>query len=296
MKPRITAAALCALAGFVAPAVAQPLISEIMFDPIAERGCEYVEIVNPSDSTIPLRDWRIVDGSGRTQATFPKAASIAPGGYVVIAADTLVFAQFPWLVDSASVIIAGKASFGLNSDGDAVVLADRKGIVVDSLWYLPAWHRPDIDDASGTALERASLSAPSTDGRNWSSSTGRNGGTPGGRNSVALPIRVAVAELAIEPETVSPDADGVDDVARISYRLPTRTARISVTVHDRHGRLLERLANAEASGPEGELVWRAFDHHGMPLPPEIYVIRIEAYDALGVGLVSARSGVVVARR
>jgi hypothetical protein len=34
----------------------------------------------------------------------------------------------------------------------------------------------------------------------------------------------------------------------------------------------------------------------MPLAPEIYIIRLEAYDAGGVGLVAKQTGVVVARR
>ncbi|MBC8146084.1 MAG: lamin tail domain-containing protein [bacterium] len=277
-------------------ALSQITITEIMFDPIKDRGCEYVEIYNPTDDEVGLRFWRIVDATGRTQATFPKSAEIAPHSYLVIAADTLIIDQFPWLTDSSNIIVLGKSGFGLNSDGDAVVLADRNGIAIDRLAYDADWHRPDLDSRDGTSLERASLSAPSVDARNWSSSVGRNGGTPGAINSIALPPRVVDADIDIHPATVSPDADGFEDVTRISYRLPTRTARITMTLHDRHGRLLARLINNELSGADGELVWNAFDVHGMPLAPDVYLIRIEAYDAPGIGLVSAQTGVVVARR
>ena len=57
------------------------------------------------------------------------------------------------------------------------------------------------------------------------------------------------------------------------------------------------LGEARAALDAGEdaraarvIVW------GMPLAPDIYVIRIEAYDATGIGLVTAHRGVVVARR
>lgn len=290
-------AIVCTL-GFAAPvtALAQIQITEIMYDPVKDFGCEYVELYNASDVDVALRSWRIVDGTAHTQATLPRTASIASRSYLVIAADTLILRQFPWLADSANLIVIGRSGLGLNSGGDAVVVINRFGDVVDSLWYDPQWHRPDLDDRDGTSLERASPGAPSTDARNWSSSVGRNGGTPGARNSIAIAPHVVEAEIDITPITVSPDADGFEDVTRISYHLPTQTARINITLHDRHGRLVARIVNNEFTGADGEVVWNAFDAHGMPLPPDVYVVRIEAYDATGIGLVTAQHGVVVARR
>jgi hypothetical protein len=275
---------------------AQVLITEIMFDPVAGRGCEYVEIFNSSEAAVGLRNWRIVDATGKTQATLPRAASIGGGRYLVIAADSLIFQQFPWLVDSVNVLVLGRASLGLNATDDAVVLFDAARRTVDSLTYDADWHLPELDDPGGTSLERASLSAPSTSARNWSSCVARNGGTPGATNSIALGPHVADAEIDVDPPTVSPDADGYQDVTRISYRLPSRTARINMTVLDRHGRLIDRIVNNELSGPRGEVIWNGYDPNGMPLAPEIYIVRIEAFDPSGVGLVTAQTGIVVARR
>jgi hypothetical protein len=286
--------AACALAQ--TPLCAQILITEIMYDPVTDRGTEYVELHNPTAAPVSLRNWRIYDATGKAQALLPRSATIAAGGYLVIAADTLLLTQFPWLADSPSVKILGRSSLGLNSSGDEVVLRDASGRTIDSVPYLPLWHRPDLDDATGTSLERASMSAPSGDARTWSSSVGTNGGTPGAPNSIELEPRVADAEIAVEPGTISPDADGFQDVTRISYRLPTRTARVTISLHDRQGRLIDRIVNNEASGPEGEIIWRGYDPHGMPLPPEIYVLLIEAYDPVGIALTAARTGVVVARR
>lgn len=290
--------ALCLVACAFVPvaARAQILITEIMFDPAGGHGSEYVELYNPTSATISLRNWKLYDATGKAQATLARSSSIEPGAYLAIAADSLFFVQFPSLLDSPSVRILGRSSLGLNSSGDDVVLRDAAGATIDSVSYLPAWHRPDLDDADGTSLERASPSAPSTDARSWSSSVARSGGTPGAPNSIGLTPRVASAEIAVEPATISPDADGFQDVVRISWRLPLRTARVMITLHDRHGRLIDRIVNNEPSGPEGEVIWRGYDPRGMPLPPEIYVVGIEAYDPVGIALVAARTGVVVARR
>ena len=289
----IATIAACAIASRLQ---AQVRITEIMFDPIKGLGCEYVELFNATSTAVSLRGWRIVDGSGKTQATLPRAAVVDAQAFVVLAADSLVLVQFPWLRDSSNVIVLNRSSLGLNASGDAVVVVDRAGVTVDSTWFDDDWHRPDLDARDGTSLERASLSAPSTSADNWSTSAGRNGGTPGAVNSIALPVRVSEAQITIDPLTVSPDGDGIDDVTRISYRLPARTARIMMTLHDRHGRLLERLVNNELVASAGEYIWNGYDRHGMPRAPGIYVVRIEAYDAGGTGIVSARSGVIVARR
>lgn len=296
---RVIAPVACAIVACMLaaePIGAQVLITEIMYDPVSDRGSEYVELHNAGIATVSLRNWKIVDATGKTQATLARSASIAPGAYLVIAADSLLYEQFPALRDSDCVRILGRSSLGLNSSGDEVVLRDASGTTVDSVPYLPTWHRPDLDDADGTSLERASMSAASADARTWSSSVARSGGTPGAASSIALEPRVAQAELAVEPPTVSPDADGFQDVTRISWRLPMRTARVMLTLHDRQGRLIDRIVNNELGGAEGEVVWRGYDPHGMPLAPEIYVLRIEAYDPVGIALATARAGIVVARR
>jgi hypothetical protein len=191
-----------------APICAQLVVTEIMFDPVTTHGCEYVEVFNPTERSIALRDWRIVDATGKTQATIAKSISVAPHRYLVIAADTNIYRQFDELRDSTNVVVLGRSSLGLNADRDVLVLFDRDDAAVDSVAYTADLHRPDIDERRGTSLERISLTAASTDQRNWTSSAGRNGGTPARENSVAIEPRAITAELDVVPNTVSPDGDG----------------------------------------------------------------------------------------
>ncbi len=275
-------------------------ITEIMFDPVDIAGkttAEYVEIHNPGESAVPIGNWRLIDETGTVRGTIPSnSPPVQPGAYVVVAADSSIYLRFPALRDSLNVVVIGRAGFSLNADGDEVVLRDAEGRSVDSVPYRAEWHWEELDDTKGISLERISRSASSIDGRNWSSSLERLGGTPGRRNSRMIPASNSQARLRIEPETLSPDGDGFQDFIRIGYRLPVSRSRITVTLYDRLGRRAARIANNEPAGAEGELIWNGEGENGRPLEPGIYVIRLEAYDQGGIGIASAQAAVVVARK
>jgi hypothetical protein len=276
------------------------VINEIMFDPLPVEGApgaEYIELYNRNGIAIRIGGWRILDATRKPQGTIPAdAPPIPPKGYCAIASDSAIFRRFPSLAGSAAVIVLGVTSLGLNADGDDVVLRNNSGVTVDSLHYLDDWHRREIGETKGLALERISESGASTDRRNWSTSAGQGGGTPGSRNSVAIPPSEADARLAIEPATVSPDGDGFEDFTRIAYHLPARTARIVADVHDRWGRRVRRIASNEPASAAGELIWDGRDDDGIPLEPGIYLVTIEAYDDGGGGSSTARGTVVVAKK
>jgi hypothetical protein len=63
-----------------------------------------------------------------------------------------------------------------NTTPDAVVLFDSRGVVMDSVWYTPAW-----GGANGKSLERIDYDFSSTDSANWRSSSP----TPGVENNAA---------------------------------------------------------------------------------------------------------------
>ncbi len=276
------------------------VITEIMFDPLpvgTRSGAEYVELCNTNTIAINVAGWKLYDATGKAQATFPAhTPAIAPGERLLVASDSLIFARFPALRDSANVVLIGVPSFGLNADGDEVVVRNRNGLVVDSLRYQSGWHRRDMGEMKGIALERVSIAGRSADQRNWSSSAAPLGGTPGAINSVEIPPSSSQAVLAVEPRMVSPDGDGHEDFTRISYRLPVTNARIVAAVFDRAGRMVRRLASNEPAAAEGELIWDGRDQEMRSLAPGIYLVRLEAYDDNGTGLFTAQGTVIVARR
>jgi hypothetical protein len=269
------------------------VISEIMFDPLT-GGAEYVELHNRSDHPLSLTGWKIYDATGKAQVTL-KRGSIAPHGYLLVASDSAIYRRFPYLADSTNIVLAGVSTLSLNSDKDIVTLRDAEGEMIDEVGYLDDWHRRELGEMKGIALERISMSGASNDSRNWSSSAAPLGGTPGARNSLELPVTVSDAILTTSSPTLSPDGDGHEDFTRLSYRLPTATSRIVVTAHDRYGRPVRRIANNEPAAASGEVIWDGRDDDGRPLEPGIYLVHLEAYHD-GSGLVSAKATIVIARR
>ncbi len=274
------------------------VFSEIMFDPIALNGvagAEYVEVYNMMDRPIPLGGWRIVEGSGTEREIPDGSPLLLPGFYGLIASDSAIYLRYPYLQDSSNVVILGE-DLGLNNSSDELILLNPKGQTIDRVGYTNEWHWDELVDTRGVSLERIALDGRSNDRRNWSSSVGQDGGTPGARNSRSLPVTTGSAELAVQPRTISPDGDGFEDFVRVTYRLPANTSRTVVEIFDRHGRRVARPINNQPSAAEGGFLWDGRDEDGNILPIGIYVLRIESYDREGAGLRSAQTTIVVARR
>jgi hypothetical protein len=109
----------------------------------------------------------------------------------------------------------------------------------------------------------------------------------GAIRSEALPVQVeradvtvpSVDNLAVYPPTISPNFDGVDDVAQISYRL-TKQARVYAYVQSVDGTRLP-LGPRELQAPgEYRLEWDG-TRNEVPLPDGSYQIVVEASDNAG---------------
>ncbi len=276
------------------------VLNEIMFDPLPfdeESGAEYVELYNLNDRPVRIDGWTVLDATARVQGTVPAGAPLlGPHGYVALASDSSIYARFPALRDSGNVVLLDRTSLGLNGDEDDVVIRSVRGATVDSVRYRSGWHRTTLGETRGFSLERISAGSGTNDRRNWSTSADPLGGTPAARNSLEIPPTTTSAELVASPETVSPDGDGFEDFIRASWRLPTRTARITAFVYDRNGRVVRRLANNEPAAAEGEVIWDGRDDEGRTPGIGPYIIRVEAYDDAGGGVSAAQAVVVVAKR
>ncbi|MBP9212067.1 MAG: lamin tail domain-containing protein, partial [Bacteroidetes bacterium] len=149
------------------------LINEFMYTPAAGMP-EWVELVNPGDDTLALAGWRLSD-AGSTKALLSGNGSIDPQGYGIVTTDTNTFRSF---FDIAVPLF--QASFSaLNNSGDAVVLYDRYGAMIDSLSYRSTW-----GGGTGRSLERIDTAFRSADSATWSASRHPEGSTPGEVNSV----------------------------------------------------------------------------------------------------------------
>ncbi|MBU1146425.1 lamin tail domain-containing protein [Patescibacteria group bacterium] len=114
------------------------LINEFIADP-ADGDVEWIEFYNPGDAQIDLAKWAVEDG-GETATTL--SGSIGPLGFFVLE----------------------KPKGILNNTGDAIILKDPAGIIIDKITY-GNWDDGDTGDNAPTASDPNSV-ARKTDGEN----------------------------------------------------------------------------------------------------------------------------------
>lgn len=144
------------------------IINEIMYN-TDERDEEWIEIFNPGDFGINLKNWTIGDAK--------KA--------IVIAEEDL------WMSPSSFVILGHKEILSpgqtieinlpeYNNSTDQVVLKDFAGNIIDSLKYQNSWGGERL-----VSLERIRFEGPSTLAENWAACIDSSGHTAGTQNSVS---------------------------------------------------------------------------------------------------------------
>ncbi len=272
------------------------VINEVMYQPIADRysskpdQSEYVELFNRTNLALQADGLYLHDQPDKNQVaqkripTGTDNTSLLPGEYAVIYPDTSSTLNESRLFNSFSLPIHDQKSFfqvnrmtlGLSTSGDAFYLSNDQGISIDSLFYTPSWHNPNIADVRGISLERISPENPSNQPANWTSSTHVEGGTPGYRNSVQPQNEPEInTGLTLTPNPFSPNGDGKHDHLFIHYELDEPDFLIQAKVFDRNGRLVRTLVEGERAGRKGKLIWDGRTDRGNMNRVGIYIIHIK---------------------
>lgn len=292
------------------------IINEIMYQPISGRyndfpdQSEYIEIFNRRNHAINLEGFYIhdkPDKDGQVAAIFPvstQSAWIPGGGYAVMHGDpdpvfgNTRLARFFALESDVRIFRADRSTLSLSTQGDTIHLADANGVTIDSVYYEPGWHNPNLIDVRGIALERINPFGPSNDPENWGSSVVEKGGTPMGPNSLfATPETFPDQDdIVLEPNPFSPDGDGVDDNLFINYKLNHPDYLLRVRIFDRYGRLVRTLADGKPAGLEGTLIWDGRRDNGMENRIGIYVVYFEAFNSAAGRNRTIKKTVVLARQ
>ena len=167
-------------------ACAAVVINEIHYHPKDKTSpSEFIELLNTGTAEVSLAGWKFDTG---VKFTFPEGTKIAPGGFVVIVKNRDGF----------------KAAFGkdavgawkgkLKNDGEALVLRDEKGAVVDQVRFGTGFPWPTAADGEGASLELVNPAMDRLAGSSWRSSGFVPGKaevgkpTPGERNSTASDV------------------------------------------------------------------------------------------------------------
>jgi Lamin Tail Domain/CotH kinase protein len=154
------------------------VINEIMFNPISgSSDDEYVELYNRGSQPVNLTEWEFVTG---ISYLFPTNASIAPGGYVVVARNpTNLFAIYTNLNSNNTY---GPYSGTLANGGERISLAaadydvvdgtnERLAVVVSDLVYGDGGKWGFWSDGQGSSLELIDPDADVRHPSNWADSS-----------------------------------------------------------------------------------------------------------------------------
>ncbi|MBT8379091.1 MAG: lamin tail domain-containing protein [Ignavibacteria bacterium] len=149
------------------------VFNEIMYRPSAGEP-EWVELYNRTSSPLNLKKWKLNDAASSITIT-TNDIFIPANAFIVLTADSSIINFYN--VPSEIIDLNLPA---LNNTGDAVVIKDSLGILIDSLFYLPVWG----GNEEGRSLERISVDNSSTDSTNWGTSENPFKATPGKINSL----------------------------------------------------------------------------------------------------------------
>ncbi len=153
------------------------IVTEVMADPQPVIGLpefEYIEIHNRSAQSVNLSGWTISDA---TSPVMLPETQLLPDTYLL-------------LCEPGSAVQYGIANTleidlpALNNNGDAVVLKNESGMIIDSIYYTRDWYGDPDKAEGGWSLERKNLVVHCPGQSNWSASNHNKGGTPGVLNSV----------------------------------------------------------------------------------------------------------------
>lgn len=261
------------------------VINEVLFNP-RPYGTDYVEIYNRSKKIIDTKNIFIANRNSSGAVSSINALSnesnlFFPGDFLVITTDAAaVKREYVALNPDAFTEPGSMPSF--NDDEGDVVLLNAQGKIIDELEYSAKWHFPLIDNAEGVALERISYEAPTQNPDNWhSAATSAGYGTPSYQNSQHGAGDNFKGTITVSPGIISPDNDGQDDYATISYSFPSPGFMADITVYDEAGRVVRYLQQSALCGISGNYRWDGLGEKNRKLSQGIYIVLTEVFNTSG---------------
>ncbi|NNG26472.1 MAG: hypothetical protein HKM87_03035, partial [Ignavibacteriaceae bacterium] len=165
------------------------VINEIMYSPSTGEP-EWIELYNRTADPLNIKKWKLFDAASSVSITNDEVF-IPANSFIVLTKDSSILSFY----NVPSEIIKLNLS-ALNNTGDAIVIKDSIGVLIDSLFYLPEWG----GNTGGRSLERILVDEASTDSLNWGTSLSIFKATPGNVNSLTQKnYDLAVSNILFNP-------------------------------------------------------------------------------------------------
>ena len=286
-----------------ASAPAGVVINEILYHPASEDSREeFIELHNTDAIAADVSGWQITSG---VACVFPAGTMIAPGGYLVVAADPAVFATVHPGVPAMPDGWIGK----LSNSSNRIRLVNATGITIDDVHYADdgdwatrtrqavldyghrGWTWSSTADEAGHSIELMNPLFDNASGQNWSAST-LPGGTPGAANSTAAadiaPVILDATHAPLVPTTADPiaitarviDDQGALATVDLHWRVDGAPAFATASMYD---------DGVHGDGGPGDGI------HGVLLPAQANNAIIEFYIEAGDGSAHTRTWPAAAR-
>jgi hypothetical protein len=246
---------------------------------------EWVEIVALED-VASWGGYALGDGSLAVRRLKPFVAGAAgsPAGAIRVAVSDPARFLARWAIPESLLLVVEGGWLALNdtaSSGaapgapwaDGVRLLDASGVPSDAMRYAASW------SARGASLERISVRLPSAAPGSWSESVSPHGGTPSLPNSIAAPGLDApggLPLLAVPSPVLRRGGSAAAAAMVIEVGPGAAGSSVRLAILDLRGRVRRVVADGVRFGGAGAVVWDGRDDGGGPLPPGIYVVRLEA--------------------
>lgn len=261
------------------------IINEILADP-ADGCVDFVEVYNRSQKVADMYHLAL-SSKDTIQNILTDVENITEEGFLLFPGEYLVLSTSGDIVKGCYMTNSPNSFFDMSSlpsmniDGDIVVLSTRAGLIIDEFTYTSDMHYPLLNDTKGITLERISPDRPTNDKTNWHSAAETAGfGTPGYKNS-QFSLEGTGDEVFIEDELFSPDNDGDRDNLSIGYAFSEPGLVANVTIYDKNGRSVRRLAENVLLSQNGSVSWDGFNDNREKALSGIYIIYFETYSTSG---------------
>ena len=274
------------------------VVNEILFNP-KPNGVDYAEFYNRSKKILNLKNAYIANRntagavSSITQFT-AEDYLFFPGDYIVVTSDPEIVKR-DYLATDPNAFLRVSSTPSFNDDEGHVIILNEQGKIIDEVHYLDNWHFALISNDEGVALERINPDAPSKESNFHSAATNVGYGTPTYKNSQFRTDLDVQGSITISPDIVSPDNDGMDDFATISYNFPEPGYVANITIFDAVGRPVRYLQRNALNGLKGHYRWDGLGEKQQRLPVGLYIIYTEVFNLQGKTK-KFKNTIVVARR
>jgi len=157
------------------PTIDHIIISEVYYNPASPYGSgtanEWFELYNGTSNSVDLTGWTIWDTANSSHDTFSSGATIAANGFLFITASSSTLTLWTLPANTATFVLPNTiGSNGLGNSGDALIIKNSAGDVVDAISYGSDTTilNPSITNvAAGHSIHRINLTSDTNTTADW---------------------------------------------------------------------------------------------------------------------------------